>query len=117
MARLRKLPREEWRGYFDAFSRRFLSDASKECASAEVVSQDLGDQLGADHVRVFGVSYDPHDDALQFHHAAGDHRLFSPKEIWVQEDDRGFVGLIEVVRPDDTREIFRLSSVAIVPVR
>jgi hypothetical protein len=34
-----------------------------------------------------------------------DHLVFTPKEIWVLEGEAGFIATLEVVRPDDSKEI------------
>ena len=34
-----------------------------------------------------------------------DHVVITPKEIWVLEGEAGFIATLEVVRPDDSKEI------------
>ncbi|MFQ5536812.1 MAG: DUF5335 family protein [Gemmatimonadota bacterium] len=117
MAVLKQLPKDRWFEYFEAFTKNFLTDANPEAAEVEVVSPDLGDQIGVKQARVLGITYDRHKDSLEFAFEGGDHRIANPQEIWVQEDGNGFAGLLEVVRPDETREIIRMAGVGVVPAR
>lgn len=115
MATTKQLPREQWHEYFDAFTKAFLMDPNPEAADIEIVSPELGDQLEAEYVRVIGITYDHKDNVLEVALENVDHLIYHPKEIWVMEEDNGFVSSIEVVRDDDTREIIRLRSVGIQP--
>ena len=122
MAAMRQVPREQLQAYFDAFSRRFLRDGSPEAADVEVVSRDLGDQIIAAGARLAGITYDPHADSLELSFEltidqTADHRMPSPKEVWVEEDDDGFVRSVEVVRRDGTREIVTIRKVGLQRVR
>lgn len=115
MAILRRLEREEWFEYFTTFTRRFLTDPNPESAEIEIVSPDLGDQVAGSGIRVIGITYDPRTNSLEFAFPEGTHRIRNPSELWIHEDDKGFVGLILAVREDGLREIVRLRSVGIVP--
>lgn len=115
MATTKQLPKEQWHEYFDNFTKRFLEDLNPEAADIEIISPDLGDQYEAEFVRVIGVAYDHKDNVLEVALENVDHLIYHPKEIWVVEEDNGFVSTIEVVRDDDTREIIRLRSVGIQP--
>lgn len=117
MKATKQLPREQWKDYFDTFTKNFLKDLNPETAVIELVSPDLGDQVEADHVRVIGLAYDPKDNVFEVALEDLDHLVYNPKEIWVLEEDNGFVSTVEVVRDDDTREIIRLQSVGIVPAK
>jgi len=118
----KRIPREQWQEYFDRFSIRFLRDSSPEAVDIEIVSPTLGDQVLAQGARLAGLSYDPRDDSLEFHfeltvHETADHRVLSPREIWVVEDDDGFVRSVEVVRPDGAREVLNIQKVGLRRVR
>lgn len=118
MSATKRIPREQLQAYFDAFSRRFLLDGSPEAADVELVSPSLGDQVLARGARLAGITYDPRADSLEFSfeltiHETGDHRVLSPKEVWVVEDDDGFVSSMEVVRPDGTREVVEIKKVGL----
>lgn len=113
MAVTKQLPREQWKEYFDNFTKAFLEDLNPEDAVVEIVNPKLGDQFESDYARVIGVSYDPKDNVFEVALEGVDHLVYHPKEIWVVEEDNGFVSTIEVVREDDTKEIIRLQSVGL----
>ena len=116
MSVTRQIPPEQATSYFDAFTRRFLLDLTPESADVEVLHPDLGDQFEAEAVRVIGVTYDRKENSLEVALQTGDHRTYHPKEMWVVEEPDGFVSTIEVVRPDDTRELVSLRHVGLRPL-
>ncbi len=56
----REIPREEWRGYFDSFSR----DLEELVATLEVAGEEVGAQVEAENARLTGITYDDKDDIL-----------------------------------------------------
>lgn len=110
MAITRELARGEWKTYFDRFTRRHLSDEGKARyqARVEVLSLAFGDQLEATLVRVIGIAYDPKSNAFELALENLDHLVFRPTEIWVIEEDDGFVSALEVVDADGNKEIINL---------
>jgi hypothetical protein len=56
----REIPRAEWRGYFDSFSR----ELAELVATLEVAGADVGAQVEADTARLTGITYDNKDDIL-----------------------------------------------------
>lgn len=104
-----RIPQERLAGYFDAFTKRFLRDESPEAVDVEVLAPDLDDQLAAG-APLIGITYDPHDNALEFALESGDHRAFQPQEVWVMEEPDGFLSTIEVVRADGLREVVRAAG-------
>lgn len=115
MPQTRQIPQADWKAYFDDLTKRFFKDANPEAAIVEVISPDLGSQVAADHVRAHGVTYDPRSEALEIALDGVDHLVYHPKEIWVVEEDNGFVSALEVVRDDGTREVVRFQSVGVAP--
>jgi hypothetical protein len=115
MAATKKIPLEQAAAYFDAFTKRFLRDPTPESADIEVLNPDLGDQFEAEMARVVGVTYDRKENALEIElePEPTDHRVYHPKEIWVIEEPDGFVSSIEIIRPDDTREIVSIRHVGL----
>jgi len=111
-----QIPRERLVGYFDAFTKRFLRDGSPEAVDVEVLAPDLGDQFAAEGARLVGITYDPHDNALEFEFDSGDHRAFQPREVWAIEEPDGFVSAIEVVRADGLREVVHVKRVGLRPI-
>ena len=113
MSAMTRIPVERLAAYFDAFTKRFLRDGSPEAVDVEVLAPDLGSQLAAAGARLIGITYDPHDNALEFALESGEHRAFQPKEVWVTEEPDGFLSALEVVRGDGVREVVQLRRVGL----
>lgn len=111
----RRIPDNQLEGYFAHFTRNFLMRDSTNSIDIEVLGNDSGDQFEAEGARIFGVSFDPRENSLEFELEAGDHRVVKPKEIWVAEEPDGFIKAIEVVREDGTREVAQVKRGALAP--
>jgi len=105
MAVTTKIPETQLFDCFDRFTKRFPRDDSPEYAFVEVLSPEWGDQLETSGERLLGVTYEPKKNTLEFELQSGDHRVFQPKEVWVLEEQDGFISSIEVVRPDGAKEV------------
>ena len=108
-----RIPREQLKEYFDAFTKRFLRDGSPEAVDVEVLEPDWGAQILAEGARLMGVTYDPHDNALEFALDGGDHRIYDPEEVWAIEEEDGFLRAIEVVHGNAAREVISLKRVGL----
>jgi Family of unknown function (DUF5335) len=113
-----RVPGERLMEYFNRFTQRFLQDGSPEAADVEIVEPDWGDQFVAQSVRLRGVTYDPHVNALEFaldlgEKRWGDHRVYDPSEVWTLEEEDGFLSAIEVVHGDSSREIVSVKRVGL----
>ncbi|MBV9774269.1 MAG: DUF5335 family protein [Gemmatimonadetes bacterium] len=113
MAETTRIPQERLAQYFDDFTKRVLRDPSPEAADVELVSTEWGDQTVASGARLLGITYDRHRSSLEFAFDTGDHRVDHPKEVWVLEEDDGFVSSVEVVRADGDREVVRIQHVGL----
>jgi hypothetical protein len=111
MSTTTKLPRERLAEYFDTFTKRFLRDESPEAVDIEVLEPELGDQRAAHAVRLVGITFDRHTNALEIALDSGDHRVYHPQEVWVREEDDTFPSAIEVIRPDGAREVLSLKRI------
>ena len=105
MAVTTKIPEAQLFDYFDRFTKRFLRDDSPEYASVEVLSPEWGEQFESEGEELIGITYDHKKNSLEFELESGDHRVYKPREVWVLEEQDGFVSNIEVVRPDGEKEI------------
>jgi len=105
MGTTKQIPPSEWKAYFERLNRKFLSDDSTEMVTVEVLSPELGDQIEAEAVRLEGIVYDPKSMALEVWMEDVDHLAYEPAEIWVVEDDDGFIANLEVVRTDGPKEV------------
>jgi hypothetical protein len=99
--------------YFEAFTRRYLVNESTDVADVEVLSPTLGDQPMATGSHLLGISYEPKRNALEVELEAGDVRTFQPKEVWVVEEENGFLRAVEIVRDDDTRELIQVHRLGV----
>ncbi len=111
----RSIPREQLEDYFNRFTKHFLMPQSTNRVDVEVLSNDWGDQFEAEGAHVFGITYDPRKDSLEFELEGGDHRIERVREIRTAEELDGFVKAIEVVREDGTREVARVKRLGLGP--
>ena len=109
MSETKRIAPDQLTTYFDAFSKRFLMGDSPETADVALLSSDVGDQPVASKVRLLGVDYDPHTNALELELASGDHRAFNPREVWAVEDADGFISSLQIVREDGAKEVVNIS--------
>jgi len=111
----KRVPNDQLKTYFDKFTRHFLLRDSTNAVDVEVLAPDWGDQFAAEGAHLFGITYDPKDNALEFEIEGGDHRVTRPKEVWTAEEFDGFVKAIEIVRDDGTREVARVNRLGVTP--
>jgi hypothetical protein len=109
----RRVPTDQLEQYFTRFTRNFLIRESTNSVDVEVLGADSGDQFEAEGAKIFGITFDPRENSVEFELEGGDHRIINPKEVWVAEEPDGFVTAIEVVRDDGTREIARVKRGAL----
>lgn len=105
MATTKQIPRAQWQQYFDRFTRQHLGDDVPKAATMELVSPKAGDQVEASAARLLGLSYDPQRKQFKVLLEDVDYLLFEPAEIWVLEEDWGFVSAVELAYEDGSKEI------------
>ena len=110
-----KVPNDQLKAYFDKFTKHFLLRESTNAVDVEVLSSDWGHQFATEGIHLYGITYDPKDNALEFELEGGEHRIQKPKEVWTAEEGDGFVKAIEVVRDDGTREVARVNRLGVSP--
>lgn len=111
----RKVPTDQLEQLFTHFTRNFLIRQSTNSVDVEVLDADSGDQFEAEGARIFGITFDPRENSVEFELDGGDHRIINPREVWVAEEPDGFIKAIEVVRDDGTREVARVKRGGIAP--
>ena len=109
----RKIPQDQMERYFDAFTKHFLAHESTNAVDVELVAPDWGDQFVAEGAHLYGITYDPKDDAIEFEMEGGDHRILHPREVWVAEEVDTFIKAIQVVRDDGAREVARVNRLGV----
>ena len=107
MAATKQIERDRWETYFDDFVKRHVEHEPPKAATIEIMSLAMGDQLeAASHLS--GITYDPKSNALEVLLEDMDHLVFYPSEIWVLEEEDGFIDALEVIAPDGTKEIVHI---------
>lgn len=96
------LARAEWRRYCDGVSKA----TGGRRVELDVASLDLGDHVAARWLPLLGLVFDGRGDVLEVALDGVSHSIVSPREILLEETDRGLVA-IEIVGADDTVETLR----------
>lgn len=109
----KRIPNDQLEDYFNRFTKHFLLRESTNAADVEVLAPDWGDQFLTEGAHLFGITYDPKANSLEFEFEAGDHRVINPKEVWTTEEFDGFIKAIEVVKDDGTREVVRVNRLGV----
>ena len=99
----RALPRAEWRRYCDRVSR----EVAGRRAELDVASLGFGDRVEARWLPLLGVVFDARGDVLEIALEGLGHSILSPREILLEETERGLVAL-EIVAANDSVETLRL---------
>jgi len=100
-----KLDRNGWNIFFDGLSKSLEGKR----ASIEIASLDIGDQIEADSVQLYGITYDPKDNLLEVALEGLDHMIANPQDIEVVSGEQG-IETIGVVDGDGKEQIIRLTS-------
>jgi hypothetical protein len=103
MSKLVPVPASEWRTFFDRLSKGLLG----KWVEIEVASLELGDQITAEWIPMFGITYDSKDDLLDVALERVDHLIWHPKEIVVEEGPTG-VTSVAVVDKEGVRQVVRM---------
>lgn len=105
---IRKIEKQEWKNYFNTFSKNFLVDEQPEYAEIKIISESLGDQPETSWLLLQDIAYDPRNDVLDIIVEKLDHRIQHPTEIYVDEEDDGWVTSIQIAQGDGTKDIIEL---------
>ncbi|HEX7236419.1 MAG TPA: DUF5335 family protein [Gammaproteobacteria bacterium] len=98
----RVLERADWRSFCDRVSRAVAGRR----AELDVASLELGDRVEARWLPLLGVVFDPRGDVLEIALDGVGHSIVAPRDIVVEETERGLVAL-EIVAADDSVEVLR----------
>lgn len=108
---IRKLEKPEWSGYFSFLSKGALLGKR---AAVEIASLNIGAQVEADWVLLFGVAYDEKDDVLEITLDGLDHLIRQPLEIHVDEGE-SILSSFAVLDYGGHRHIVRLRDPLMLP--
>jgi hypothetical protein len=110
MSQLRAVPKEKWRGFFEARSKELLGKR----AEIEVASLDPGDQIISEWVLMIGITYDSGDDLLDIALDGVNHMIRHPREIGVEYGQTG-LSSVAVVDANGARQVVRLKEPLVLP--
>jgi hypothetical protein len=83
-------------------------------AEIEVASLKLGDQIEAEWLPFFGISYDPKDDVIALALEGHDHLIHKPREICIEGEGLELSSL-EIIDADGVRQIVVLRDPLMLP--
>lgn len=106
----RKIEKGLWRSYFDRLTQNLVGKR----AEIEIDSLELGSQIEAEWLPVFGITYDPKDDLVEVALEDVDHLIRSPREIYVDEDVVGLASLL-IIDGSGTRQIVKFRDPLMLP--
>ena len=105
-----QVAKNDWKAFFDTMTGTLLGRR----AEVEVASLDLGDQIEAQWAPLIGIVYDPKSNVIEVALEGIDHLILDPREVYVDFDVGGLVGL-EVIDADDSRQIIKLKDALALP--
>jgi hypothetical protein len=100
---VRELRRGEWVRFCDGVSRALVG----KVAEIDIVSLQLGDRVEARWLPLRGITYEPKTDAIEVAVDGVAHLIREPREIHLDETERGLVEVI-VIAADESRQSVRL---------
>jgi hypothetical protein len=100
---VRELRRGEWRQFCDGVSRALAGKA----AEIDILSLKLGDLIESRWLPLRGITYEPKTDAIEVAVDGVAHLIREPREIHLEETERGLVEII-VIAADESRQTVRL---------
>ncbi len=107
-----QVPREEWPDFFD----RFVHDSEGRLVDLETFGSSIGDELLAESVPLLSINYDPREKGDVVRISAGhteveyEHRVPSPKEVWVEEDSDGRGQAMEIISENGDRTVVNFTQ-------
>lgn len=101
----KKIEKKQWQKYFDTFSLKFLKDEQPEYIEIQVMSEEIGVQPGTKWTLLKGITYDPKSDILEIQVEKMEHIIAHPKEIFVNEEENGWLTGMMVIQKGGERNI------------
>lgn len=108
----RELDKPEWQNFCDRLSKALLAHDSMTKTASLVVN----DEVVAEWVPLLGVAYDPPSDAFDMILDGLEHRVRTPKLVYVDEGPGG-VAALEIIDGRGLRHTLRLDHPLRPPVR
>ena len=108
----RKLEKNDWFPFLDALSKQLREDGKQ--AEVEVASLNLGSQIEAEWLPLYGVVYDPKSELIEIALEGVDHMIKNPREVYVESEGIQVTSL-EVIDARGVHEIVRLKDPLALP--
>src|SRR5688572_25801264 len=108
MSTTKRVPREEWKSYFERFTEQWLRDEMSEAVRVEADSEEMGAQVLVEDARLHGITWDQNQELLDLAFDEEDHIVMHPVHIDVIEEEDGFVSAIHVELHDGAQEIIQV---------
>jgi hypothetical protein len=100
---VKKLEKANWGRYFDRVSKNI----PLELAEIRVSSLNLGNQVSAEWLRIFGVTYDHKDDILVISLDGFEHIIHRPETIYADES-HGELSSLEAIDTSGVKHLLLL---------
>lgn len=105
---VRKIEKNEWQSYFDTFSKLFLKDKQPEYMGIQILSGEFGSQPETSWLVMEGITYDPKGNLLDVKVEDLNRMILNPVEIYVDEDEGGWIHSMEIIEKDGTKDIIEI---------
>jgi hypothetical protein len=110
----RKIPRDEWKTFFDTFSRQHEG----WLATLEILGKDIGAQKEGDELPLAGVSLASggnEPDTISITLGSGpdnhvSHTIVGPTRVWLQQTTAGANAALEIEAAEGTQTLLRFRS-------
>lgn len=107
---IRRIERRQWQRYFRGVSKHLTAKQ----VDVVVSGLSLGVQVGAHHLPLLGLRYDPEDESFEIVTAHLSHRIDRPVEIFVDDSLQGLRSL-EIRDRVGNRQIVELTDLLRLP--
>lgn len=105
---VKKIEKIDWQEYFDTFAKLFLKDDQPEYIGIQILSNEFGTQPETSWVPLEGISYDPKGNLLDVKVENLNRMILDPLEIFVDEDENGWIHSMEIIERDGTKDIIEI---------
>jgi len=107
---MKSVAKEQWKAFCDGLTAALVGLR----AEVEVSSLDLGNQVEAEWLPIYGVTYDHKDDLIEVALEGIDHLIRHPQELHVEGDPTRLDAILVVDR-DSVRHIVRFREPLMLP--
>jgi hypothetical protein len=110
----REIPHDEWRSFFDVFSRQHEGWlANLEVFGPEIGAQEEAHQLPLEGVTIASGDNEPEAISISLGNAPEDHvshTVLEPAHVWLEQTADGANTALEIESADETKALLRFRS-------